>query len=103
MTEPKLISLDDIIEKMAAHPRLRVTFHSHTFAPGGLRDPAAPNRPGGAVAADMFVSGSGLASLMQKIHANGGIGLETPDGTLIWLPWPVAAVTVQAAPDTPSS
>lgn len=103
MTDISSLSLNDIIEKAAAHPRLRVTFHSHTFGAGEHRDPNTPAWVPESTALTAYIPGNELAAVMRKIQANGGIGAETPDGTLIWLPWPVAAVTVQAAPDTPSS
>lgn len=102
MTDQQSLSLNDIVASVAAHPRLRVTFHSHTFAAGDLRVPGAPNWLPESTAINVDIPGNALSGVMRKVQDDGGIGAEMPDGLFVWLPWPVAAVTLRAAPETPS-
>lgn len=49
--------------------------------------------------AGMMVSvalhGSDVRGFITKLAEERGIGIETPSGVLVWLPWPFAAITVQ--------
>jgi hypothetical protein len=84
-----VIELADFIRvRPPGRPRL-VTFHSpvHRDADGEERS----------LNISIRIDDGDIARVLNVVRDNGGIGQETPDGGLQYVPWPCAAVTIRDA------
>lgn len=93
-TQDKILSLTQFIDRATSAPRLKVTFHAHRFSSDIAANPRAPAVLADGMVISLMVDQAQFRPFFQKIVDEQGLGVETTDGILVWLPWPFAAVTV---------
>jgi hypothetical protein len=94
MTTNRILNIGQMLERAEQFPRVNLTIRSQPL-PKGAGDPTNESDSCDGIMLSVALHGSDVRGFITKLAEEQGIGIETPSGVLVWLPWPFASITLQ--------